>query len=115
MESVKILQFLKVCNQYFLKCSVGAGGAAVQTLPELPGCSAGTAGQASPPRRAARVAAMGQDVYSAPQGSALLGSAVWLRIPQSDLTGPAGHAAGSVDGTACADLASAGAERTWES
>ena len=39
-----------------------AGGAAVQTLPELPGCSAGTAGQASPPRRAARVAAMGQDV-----------------------------------------------------
>ena len=62
MESVKILQFLKVCNQYFLKCSVGAGGAAVQTLPELPGCSAGTAGQASPPRRAARVAAMGQDV-----------------------------------------------------
>ena len=46
MELVKILQFLKVCNQYFLKRSMGAGRAAVQTLPELPGCSAGTAGQA---------------------------------------------------------------------
>ena len=53
--------------------------------------------------------------FCPPQGSAVLGSAVWLRIPQSDLTGPAGHAAGSMDGTACADLASAGAERMWES
>ena len=53
----------------------------MQTLPELPGCSAGTAGQASPAQRAARGAEMGQDVQSAPQGSALAGFAVWLRVP----------------------------------
>ena len=87
---------------------MGAGGAAVQRLPELPGCSAGTAGQASPAQRAARGAEMGQDVQSAPQGSALAGFAVWLRVPQSDLTGPAGHAARDVDGTASVP---AGAER----